>query len=83
MNMATVGDMQEYFRKLVQQETGMDASEVDPDRTFHELGLDSISAVYLLEQIEQRYNITFTPLYFWDYPTIRKLAVQLHRENFL
>lgn len=72
----------EYFKTLVHQETGMDVSQIDPDSTFHQLGLDSISAVYLLEQVERQYSISFTPLYFWDYPTLRKLAVKLHEENF-
>ncbi|ELR68488.1 hypothetical protein C900_00322 [Fulvivirga imtechensis AK7] len=82
MREVTIDDMLHYFKCLVHQETGIEVDKIDIDSTFHQLGLDSISSVYLLEQIERHYRIRFTPLYFWDYPTIRSLAIKLHQENF-
>ena len=83
MGEVTVDDMLNYFKDLVHQETGMEIDKINIDSTFHQLGLDSISSVHLLEQVERHYHIRFTPLYFWDYPTIRTLAVKLHQENFV
>ena len=82
MNNPTLYDMINLFREGIMEETKSSKDEIDIDATFHELGLDSINSIFLLDQIESVYNISFTPLYFWDYPTIRTLATQLHKENF-
>lgn len=82
MKTPSVDDMVNLFKKGVMEETMSAEDDIDINATFHELGLDSINSIYLLDQIEKYYNISFTPLYFWDYPTINALATQLHKENF-
>jgi len=71
----TVQQIIVHFKTSVAEEMKGQPSEINEDDTFHELGLDSISSVFLMEEVEKEYNITLSPLCFWDYPTIRLLAV--------
>ncbi|WP_164101786.1 AMP-binding protein [Candidatus Laterigemmans baculatus] len=48
--------------------------EVAPDRPLADFGLDSLTAVELATQIEERYDLTLNPIIVWNYPTPRHLA---------
>ncbi|MBL6449210.1 acyl carrier protein [Fulvivirga sp. 29W222] len=76
------GEIIVFLQKVIAEETKLPYSDVDENLGLHQFGLDSISSVYLLEKVENYYGITISPLYFWDYPTIRLLATQIFKENF-
>ncbi|HVQ91262.1 MAG TPA: acyl carrier protein [Mycobacteriales bacterium] len=56
------------------------AGEVHPDARFVELGLDSVYALTLCGDIEERYDLSVEPTLAWDYPTVNALAGHLHGE---
>jgi len=59
------------FKEIVAAETQQPVKEIDEDATFHNLGLNSLTSVYIMEEMENRFNIQLNPMQFWDYPTIR------------
>jgi acyl carrier protein len=68
---------QEVLTKLkteIAKETGLTIPEIDDAATFHSLGLNSISAVYILDKLEKELKIEMNPLFFWDYPTVGLFA---------
>lgn len=71
-----------FIKKAIAEEARVPDTSIDADKSFHLLGLDSISSIYILEKVENSFNVTISPLYFWDYPTIRLLAGQIFKENF-
>lgn len=71
-----------YIKELISEETGVRVSEIKDSDSFFDLGLDSISAIYLLEVIENHYNITISPIDFWDYPTIKLFSEKINIDNF-
>ncbi len=71
-----------YLKEIVATETDQPIDSINENNTFFELGLDSINAVYLLELAEQHYNITLSPLDFWDYPTIEAFAKKIYHDHF-
>ncbi|UII31749.1 acyl carrier protein [Fulvivirga ulvae] len=75
-------DIATFMKKVIAEETRMPNPAIDENLSFHQFGLDSISSIYLLEKVENEYDITISPLYFWDYPTINLLAEQIFNENF-
>lgn len=60
--------------KIISSETKIPIDEISPAHSFFELGLDSISAVLMMEELEKELGVTLNPMYFWDYPTIEKYA---------
>ncbi|HTH49069.1 MAG TPA: SDR family NAD(P)-dependent oxidoreductase, partial [Candidatus Limnocylindria bacterium] len=58
----------------------MKASEIDPDRSFVELGLDSIIGVEWIQGINRKYRTNITATKVYDHPSIRRFAVYLAGE---
>lgn len=67
-------DLIEFIKKEIANETGSDIETVDENVSFHTLGLDSLSAVLILFNIEKEFNVELNPIYFWDYPTPAEFA---------
>lgn len=66
--------IQNTFCSLVAEETGEKPEAINVDDTFHALGLDSVTGVFVMERLERKFQISLTPLDFWDYPTIRSFS---------
>ena len=58
----------------IERESGMRPDEIADDSPFHTLRLDSISAVFVLDEVGKKLNMELNPLFFWDYPTVNLLA---------
>jgi polyketide synthase PksN len=58
----------------ISRETGVPISEIDDDASFSSLGLDSISSVFILDELEKKLKIEMNPMFFWDFPTVGLLA---------
>ncbi len=56
---------------------GLKTEEVNLDEEFMNMGLDSMHAIFLLDEIEKEYNIEINPHSFWEFPTINKFAKNL------
>lgn len=52
--------------------------EIDPDVPLADLGLDSVYALTMCGDIEDRFGLETDPTVAWDHPTINALAVHLH-----
>ncbi|MCQ4167612.1 SDR family NAD(P)-dependent oxidoreductase [Tahibacter harae] len=55
----------------------MTADEVDPDRSFQELGLDSVVGVEWIRVLNGRFGIELAATRVYDYPTVRSLAAHI------
>lgn len=62
------------LKNEIASETGIPVSEIDASATFFDLGLNSVSAVFILDVLEEKLNVEMNPLFFWDYPTVELLA---------
>jgi acyl carrier protein len=63
-----------FIKKEIAEETKFPIEKIDVDTSFHELGLDSLSAVLILHNIEKEFAIDLNPIHFWDYPTPSEFA---------
>ncbi|MFV2173171.1 acyl carrier protein [Actinomadura sp. LOL_016] len=48
--------------------------EVEAEKTFDEQGLDSMAAMNLCDDVEDRMGLVVEPTLAWDHPTIDRLA---------
>lgn len=55
----------------------MPADEIDPDRSFQELGLDSVVGVEWIRVLNSRFGIELAATRVYDYPTVRSLAAHI------
>jgi acyl carrier protein len=62
-------ELLDFIKQEIATETGSSKASVDENASFHSLGLDSLSAVLILHNIERKYGIELNPIHFWDYPT--------------
>lgn len=75
--MKTKPDILSALKEEIAKEAGLPVSGIDNDASFYSLGLDSISSVFVLDALEQKLGIEMNPMFFWDYPTVSKLAEHL------
>ncbi|MBX7268175.1 SDR family NAD(P)-dependent oxidoreductase [Micromonospora sp. Llam7] len=70
------------LRRLVQEETaavlGVDAATLPADRSFRDLGFDSVSAVRLRDRIAARAGLPLPATVIFDHPTPADLAASIH-----
>jgi acyl carrier protein len=58
------------LKSLIAEETGIEVSDINETDTFFNLGLDSISCIYLLDKLEKKLSVELNPIHFWDYPSL-------------
>ena len=58
------------IKKLISEETGITINEIKETDSFFNLGLDSVSCIFLMDKLEKQLHIELNPIHFWDYPTI-------------
>lgn len=59
----------------------MDASQVEEDRPFIEMGMDSIVGVEWVRAVNKRYGMSIAATKIYDYPTIRAFAAFVAKER--
>ncbi|WP_039805381.1 acyl carrier protein [Nocardia araoensis] len=72
--------IRDWLVERVADHTDRAPHEVDPVVPLAELGLDSVSAVSLCGEIEERWSVEADPVLVFEYPTIADIAVYLAAE---
>ena len=65
------------LKQEIARETGLPVGDIHDDASFFSLGLNSISAVYILDNLEKKLAIEMSPMFFWEFPTVELLAQHL------
>ncbi|SFO33588.1 amino acid adenylation domain-containing protein [Pseudobutyrivibrio sp. UC1225] len=73
-------DLEKLLEKISSY-TGIEASNLDLDRPFMELGFDSVTVVQFIGEIERELNLKLDMTALIDYPTINKLNDYLNNIN--
>jgi acyl carrier protein len=67
-------DIQEFVVSRVGDYDGRRPESIDADRPLADYGLDSVSALTLCGDLEDRYRITLEPTVAREYPTVNAIA---------
>jgi acyl carrier protein len=62
------------------QVLGLEESEIDAERPFREMGLDSITGVEWIQALNKEYSLSLRATKVYDYPTLRAFANFLAKE---
>nr|MCW1957561.1 SDR family NAD(P)-dependent oxidoreductase [Mycobacterium sp.] len=71
------GDLTARMRTILARELGMPESALDVDRSFPELGLDSMTAMTLLRDAKQFVEIELSATMLWNNPTLASFAAHV------
>jgi len=74
MNTFTKAELIDFIRNKISEELGIDKNEIEPTIEFINFGLDSVSAIFVLQHIEKFIDAELNPLLLWDYPTIESFS---------
>ena len=74
----TKAEILSKLKEEITKETGLKREEISDSATFASLGLDSISSVVILDELERHLKLEMNPMLFWDYPTVELLAGHLN-----
>jgi acyl carrier protein len=77
---AGAANLFEYVRSLMAKAVQMQESDIDPDQNFMELGADSMTAMTMVKEMEQRYNIELPATLLFEYTTLNELVDYLKTE---
>lgn len=73
-------NISQFIQIKVAETLGVKPDEVSPNEEFMSLGLDSMHAIFLIDEIEKEYNIEINPHTFWEFPTINSFADNLEKQ---
>ena len=69
-----------FIHAQIAEILGVNPSEVSPNDEFISMGLDSMHAVFLIDEIEKKFGIEINPHSFWEHPTINSFAANLEKQ---
>ena len=67
-------DVVDELAELLAAELFVEAEDVDPDRSFVEMGLDSILAVEWIQAVNRRFGLSVSTTRIYELPTLRQFA---------
>lgn len=75
-----MSDISHFIQVKVAETLGVKPEDANPNEEFMSLGLDSMHAIFLIDEIEKKYNIEINPHSFWEFPTINSFAANLEKQ---
>ena len=77
---AAAQEMQRFLIAELARRMEVDPKLIDPRQPFERYGLDSLNAVRLAVELEERLGCKLPTTTLWDYPSIESLAQYLAGE---
>lgn len=59
-----------FCREELSQMTGVTPESIDINASFEDMRLNSIHAMQMLDELEDRLGIAISPIVFWENPTL-------------
>ncbi len=70
-----------FCREELAMMMGVTAESISADANFEDLRLNSIHAMQLLDELEDRLNISISPIVFWENPTLSAFCKSILQQS--
>lgn len=77
----TEDELINFCREELSQMMGVTPESIDLHATFDSLRLNSIHAMQMLDELEDRFNISISPIIFWENPTLDSFCKHIVKEG--
>ncbi|WP_217563171.1 acyl carrier protein, partial [Paenibacillus sp. GbtcB18] len=77
---ASLSELQEDLLQSLAESLYLSQQEIDPDKRFIDMGLDSIIGVEWVRTMNKKYGVSIPVTKVYDYPTIREFSMFLEKE---
>lgn len=74
INLQSIDSIRDWLIGWMANELNLEAREIEPDGPFLRYGMDSMSAMMLVGDLEGLVGKRLPPTLAWDYPTVNALA---------
>ena len=68
-----------YFKGLLSKELKIDPEKISEKDTFYDLGLDSVNSIFLIHEIEEKFNVDIDPIAIYDNPTLSSFSAYINQ----
>ncbi|MFZ1808685.1 MAG: acyl carrier protein [Cyclobacteriaceae bacterium] len=68
-----------FVQQKIAETLSVPKEQINPNEEFMSLGLDSMHAIFLIDEIEREFSIEINPHQFWEYPTINSFSQNLEK----
>lgn len=70
-----------FCRQELGMMLGVTPESISLDANFEDLRLNSIHAMQLLDELEDRFNTSVSPILFWENPTLAKFCKTIAQQG--
>lgn len=73
-----IEEIAQSIKEVIAEELAVEISTIKVDQNFHDMGLDSLSSIFMLNELEHKYTIELQPMHIWNHPTIDSFSTLVH-----
>ncbi|MEV6652589.1 acyl carrier protein [Streptomyces sp. NPDC051219] len=73
----TAAGLEEWLTDRVAFHLHRSAEDIDPTTPLADYGIDSVAAIGICGEIEERYRLPVSPTIAYDFPTVRAIVAHL------
>jgi acyl carrier protein len=70
-----------FCREELAMMMGVAPESINKDTNFEDLRLNSIHAMQMLDELEDRLNISISPIIFWENPTLSSFCKAIAQQH--
>lgn len=70
----TEDELISFCKEELSSMMGVPVESINIDTNFEDMRLNSIHAMQMLDELEDRLNISISPIIFWENPTLRSFC---------
>jgi acyl carrier protein len=79
MNQVEIADIRDFLTSEISRRTGVPLSAIEPSTVLVDIGLQSLDAVMICGEIEDRYGIELEPTMMFEYRTFAEVLQAVWR----
>ncbi len=82
MHQVTKEQLVQFLKEKISEECQIPIEDIKTDLEFSHFRMDSVNAIFIMDQMETFLGVELNPLYFWDYRSIDAFSSFIMEKHF-